>query len=114
MAQVCASNHEQYANLYCWVDETFYLPFQDPMPQMNEPRERKITYYQWVPIILMLQASMFAAPYALWRMLSSRSGIDLAAIVEAANSSQQSAYAEQRDKILRYTSISRFISVAKY
>ena len=99
--EVCASNHEQYANLYCWVDETFYLPFEDPMPQRDEGRDRKITYYQWVPIILMLEACMFAAPYALWRVLSSRSGIDLAAIVEAASSSQQSAYAEQREKMHR-------------
>ena len=71
------------------------------MPQADEGRERKITYYQWVPIILMLQAVMFAAPYVLWRVLSSRSGIDLAAIIEAAVSSQQSAYAEQRENMLR-------------
>jgi len=71
------------------------------MPQGDEGRDRKITYYQWVPIILMLQAGMFAAPYALWRLLSSRSGIDLAAIVEAACSSQQSAYAEEHEKMLR-------------
>jgi len=84
------------------VDETFYVAFEDKMPQRDEGRDRKIKYYQWVPIILMLQAVMFATPYALWRVLSSRSGIDLAAIVEAANASQQSAYAEQRDKMLRF------------
>ena len=102
---MCASNHEQYANLYCWVDETFYLPFEDPMPQMDEGRDRKITYYQWVPIILMLQAGLFAMPYALWRVLNSRSGIDLAAIVEAANSSQQSENTDQREKMLRLLSV---------
>jgi len=83
------------------VDETFYVAFDDKMPQADEGRERKITYYQWVPIILMLQAVMFAAPYALWRVLSSRSGMDLGAIIEAAISSQQSAYAEQRENMLR-------------
>jgi len=71
------------------------------MPQMNEGRDRKITYYQWVPIILMLQAGLFATPYALWRVLSSRSGVDLSAIVEAANSSQQSEKDDQREKKLR-------------
>jgi len=71
------------------------------MPQMDEGRDRKITYYQWVPIILMLQAGLFATPYALWRVLSSRSGIDLSAIVEAANSSQQSEKDDQREKMLR-------------
>jgi len=56
-----------------------------------------------VPIILMLQAGMFAVPYALWRVLSSRSGIDLATIVGAARSSQQLADAEQREKMRRLT-----------
>jgi len=72
------------------------------MPQRNEGRDRKITYYQWVPIILMLQAGMFMVPYALWRLLSSRSGIDLAAIVGAACSSQESASPEERQKMLRF------------
>jgi len=89
------------------------------MPQRNEGRDRKITYYQWVPIILMLQAGMFVVPYALWRMLSSRSGIDLGAIVEAAISSQQSAYAEQREKMLRLpivftTALDVFLKTCSY
>jgi hypothetical protein len=71
------------------------------MPQADEGRDRKITYYQWVPIILVLEAAMFFTPYALWRLLNSRSGIDLSAIVEAAISSQQSAFADQREKMLR-------------
>ena len=99
---MCASNHEKYANLFCWVDQTFYVPFDAPMPQRDEGRERKITYYQWVPIILMLQAGMFTIPYALWRMLSSRSGIDLAAIVGATRSSQALASHEERQKMLRF------------
>jgi len=72
------------------------------MPQRNEGRERKITYYQWVPIILMLQALMFVLPYALWRVLSSRSGINLAAIVEAAVSSQELPSPDDRQKMLRF------------
>jgi hypothetical protein len=99
--KVCASNHEEYANIYCWVDDTYYVAFDDKMPQGDEGRDRKITYYQWVPIILVLEAAMFFAPYALWRLLNSRSGIDLSVIVEAAISSQQSAFADQREKMLR-------------
>jgi len=55
-----------------------------------------------VPIILMLQAGMFAVPYALWRVLSSRSGIDLATIVGAARSSQASSSPDERQKMLRF------------
>ena len=100
--QVCAKNHEKYANLFCWVDQTYYVPFEAPMPQRDEGRDRKITYYQWVPIILMLQAGMFAVPYVLWRVLSSRSGIDLATIVGAARSSQASSSPDERQKMLRF------------
>jgi hypothetical protein len=99
--QVCATNHETYANIYCWVDDTYFVPFTDNMPQGDEGRDRKVTYYQWVPIILVLEAAMFFAPYVIWRLLNSRSGIDLSVIIEAAIMSQQSTYADQRDKMLR-------------
>jgi len=92
------------------VDETYYVPFEDRMPQRDEGRERKITYYQWVPIILTLQAGMFAAPYALWRLLSSRSGIDLAAIVGAASSSQESPSPDERQKMLRFATSAQPLS----
>ena len=100
--EVCAVNHEKYANLYCWVDDTYYVPFDERMPQNDEGRERKITYYQWVPIILMLQSLMFLAPYAIWQMLNARSGINISAIIEAALTSQTAVYSEQREKTLRY------------
>jgi len=28
----CASNHEKYANMYCWVDDTYYVPMDENMP----------------------------------------------------------------------------------
>src|SRR6218665_378925 len=100
--EVCASNHETYANIFCWVDDTYYVPFYEKMPQDDEGRERKITYYQWVPIILMLECLMFLFPYAVWRMLNARSGINIGVIIEAALSSQYEVCPEQRDKTLRY------------
>ncbi|ELU15137.1 hypothetical protein CAPTEDRAFT_215984 [Capitella teleta] len=98
----CASNHEKYANLYCWVEDTYYVPFFEKMPQPDEPRDQKISYYQWTPLVLMSQAVFFYAPCLLWRLLNRRSGINISRIMEAAISSQGAVYTENRDKTIRY------------
>ena len=98
----CASNHEKYANLYCWVSDTYFVSFESDMPQEDEPRIRKITYYQWTPVILVSQAIMFTLPYLLWKILNRRSGIDITDIMEAAVTSRKAMYAESKEKTLRY------------
>ena len=98
----CAQNHEKYANIYCWVSDTYYVAADERMPQMEEPK-RKITYYQWVPLILVAQATLFFTPCVIWRFLNKRSGINIGVIMEAAMASQRTVYAESREKTLRYT-----------
>ncbi|ESO11487.1 hypothetical protein HELRODRAFT_132794, partial [Helobdella robusta] len=95
--EICATNHEKYANLMCWVDDTYFVPFLDRIPHPEEVRQRKITYYQWVPIILMLQALMFLAPWIVWRVLAGRVGIKLGNIIQAACKSQLSDKCEERE-----------------
>ena len=77
-------NWEEYANNYCWIRNTYYLPFEDYIPKEEEDEKRRmIPYYQWIPIILLIQALMFYLPTVVWRTLNSRSGIDVNNIVEA-------------------------------
>ncbi|OAF70141.1 hypothetical protein A3Q56_02040 [Intoshia linei] len=77
-------NHEDYTNTYCWVKNTYYLPFDENIPKDYEHELRRmIPYYQWVPIILLLQALMFYIPCLFWRTLNSRSGINVDSIVTA-------------------------------
>lgn len=69
---------EQYAENYCWVQNTYWVPFGDLIPTRYEDRERRqIHYYQWVPFLLTLQAFMFYIPALIWRMLSQESGESL-------------------------------------
>ena len=98
----CASNHEKYANIYCWVSDTYYVANEENMPQSEEPK-RKITYYQWVPLILVAQSALFFLPCVIWRFLNKRSGINVGIIMEAAVASQRAMYADSREKTLRYT-----------
>ena len=97
-------NHEEYANKICWVSNTYYLPFSEKIPETDTPKEnRKIVYYQWVPMILLSQAVMFFLPCLFWRLLNQRSGLHIKAIIDAAIMCQRSAsMGDNREKDVRY------------
>ena len=68
----------------------------------SEKRRRVVSYYQWVPFVLMTQALLCVGPHVLWRCASRRAGVNVAAIVDTAQSYQKAMYAEPRDHALRY------------
>ncbi|EYC21086.1 hypothetical protein Aduo_012264 [Ancylostoma duodenale] len=76
---------EQYTENYCWVQNTYWIPFQDLIPHRLDDRERRqIGYYQWVPFVLAVAALMFHIPSSVWRMLSSQSGLNAALVLQLA------------------------------
>jgi len=52
-------------------------------PSGPEDRDsiHRLTYYQWVPIILLVQAVFFHLPHILWISLAERSGLDVNSVV---------------------------------
>jgi len=60
--------HIDYTNKICWVNNTYYVSFDEPLPLTNQTR-RFISYYQWVPFILLTQAMFFYSPCLLWRFV---------------------------------------------
>ena len=96
-------NHEEYTNSYCWIRNTYYLPFEEYIPKEHESDKRDmIPYYQWMPMILLVQALLFYLPVMIWRSFNARAGIDLNSIVEAGETFQNTELAEGREKTLRY------------
>ena len=92
---------EEYTNSYCWIKNTYYLPFEDYIPKHHEGDKREtITYYQWVPLILLVQALFFYFPRMTWRTMNSRAGVDVDNVVRAAEVFQDAQRAEERDKTL--------------
>jgi len=94
-------NHEEYANNYCWIRNTYYLPYDDYIPKEGEDKHM-IPYYQWIPMILLIQALLFYLPCMVWRTFNGRSGIDVNNIVEAGETFQNTEMAEGREKTLRF------------
>jgi len=88
---------------YCWIRNTYYLPAHEDVPSEEEAVNRpRLPYYQWVPMILLVQALFFYLPYGVWVTMSARSGVDVHSIVEAGQSFTVTDMTEIRDKTLMY------------
>ena len=99
-------------NSYCWIRNTYYLTPDQRVPSEEEAATvKRLPYYQWVPMILLVQALLFYLPYGIWITLSSRSGVDIHSIVEAGQSFTVTDMTEIRDKTLVYmtTMMDRYI-----
>lgn len=94
-------NHEEYTNKVCWISYTYYLP-ENAIPGQPSALKQHLGYYQWVPIVLLVQAFLFYLPSLVWRVFSDRSGININNLVEAAETIQNALYPERRDKTIKY------------
>jgi len=95
------SNHEKFTDKICWVTNNYYLP-QDAIAGQPLVKKMYISYYQWVPLVLLLQSFLFFLPCCLWRVFADRSGINVNNLVEAADTIQNALYPERRDKTIKY------------
>ncbi|ESO09249.1 hypothetical protein HELRODRAFT_73579 [Helobdella robusta] len=109
-------NHEEYTNNFCWIRNTYYLPYEKNIPKENESEKRQvIPYYQWMPMILAVQALLCYLPILLWRGLNDKSGIDVNTIVEAGETFTNADVAENKEKTLSYMikQMDRYLSSQK-
>ena len=74
------SAHAVYTNSFCWVNDTYYLPFEERIPRDNAMKNY-VRYYQWVPFMLFVQAMGFYFPSVVWHGLNFRAGVDCDSIL---------------------------------
>ncbi|CAH1802577.1 unnamed protein product [Owenia fusiformis] len=91
-----------YANSLCWVKNTYYVPVGDSIPMDDLKRRRlEIGYYQWIPIVLLVQSCFFFLPSIVWRVINTESGININKIVRIF-SETDCMNPEVRDKTVTY------------
>ncbi|XP_071103534.1 innexin unc-9-like isoform X4 [Haliotis cracherodii] len=94
--------HVDYANNICWISNTYYIPMNEVIPVEHHKRtEKELTYYQWVPVVLLIQALMFYIPCIIWRLLNGQSGINVDRIVGLASDAQYES-PEIRIRTIKY------------
>lgn len=70
----------EYANNVCWISNTYYIPMSE-LNILESPR-KEIVYYQWVPLVLFVQAIMFYTPSVHWLTLNRTVGVDMNKMVK--------------------------------
>ncbi|VDM57330.1 unnamed protein product [Angiostrongylus costaricensis] len=74
----------EYTRDYCLIENTYYVPMNDPnLPHITHREQQELPYYQWVQFVLVLLAFCFYLPHIYWRSINWWSGIQLRAIVKA-------------------------------
>ncbi|OAF70345.1 hypothetical protein A3Q56_01873 [Intoshia linei] len=107
-------SHILYSNSYCWVRNTYFLNFMDPIPQRDEPKDY-ILYYQWIPFIFMGQAMLFNIPNVFWRTMNSKAGVDCDDILQTTYNYVESNKTSKSEKYLNLilTQTDRFLTKSK-
>ncbi|KAI1713852.1 innexin domain-containing protein [Ditylenchus destructor] len=102
---------EEYIESFCWIQNTYWVPMYEHIPDSHEAREeQQIGYYQWVPFILIAEALMFSLPCILWRLMNWQSGLNVTNVVSAAIEARAIVDEVDREKMM--TSVSKsFIDV---
>src|SRR6218665_507202 len=92
-------HQEEYTNSYCWVRNTYLLPNDQPVPKVEEADKRRmIPYYQWLPMILLMQALFFYLPNVVWHTFNRRAGVDISSIVAAGLTFNRTEMMEMKEK----------------
>uniref|UniRef100_A0A1I8B0M5 Innexin n=1 Tax=Meloidogyne hapla TaxID=6305 RepID=A0A1I8B0M5_MELHA len=72
---------------YIFIESTYYVPSNKTMPMRGARNNHndRISYYQWIPIILVLQAIICQLPNYLWRISNALSSKRLPSILSQAH-----------------------------
>uniref|UniRef100_A0AC35FXI7 Innexin n=1 Tax=Panagrolaimus sp. PS1159 TaxID=55785 RepID=A0AC35FXI7_9BILA len=95
---------ENYAETYCFINNIYKLPMEQEFP---DPADRKdqISYYRWVPLILLCQGCSFYLINALWEFLNKKSVINCEEIVKDA----QTCTLKEKNRQTKLENISQYI-----
>ena len=79
--EISTTEAQIFSKMYCWSSNTYYIPHDYTLPNKGEPRSNRITYYQWVPWILVICSALSTAPFKAWHYFTKSSPFDLEQIM---------------------------------
>ncbi|CAH8484233.1 unnamed protein product [Dicrocoelium dendriticum] len=106
---VSGVNADSYITNLCWIEGTFpinltsgHVPHK--VTDWDALKPQQMNYYQWVPLVLGLQAILYYLPRIFWSIFTyNRTGTDLQNLVRTANSITRED-GEKRQKMVQHIS----------
>ncbi|VDL59755.1 unnamed protein product [Hymenolepis diminuta] len=104
---VSGGNAESYVTNLCWVEGTFPINLTSgvvphEIEEWSSTSPKIMNYYQWVPLVLGLQAIIYYIPRIIWSIFTfNRTGTDLQNLIRTANSAVKEE-GEKREKAVRH------------
>lgn len=96
-----------YTKSICWVTNTYYVASEEAIPLKIEKREAgQITYYQWVPIILLFMALLFKMPNVIWKIGATSCGLNMQKLVEM---SEETVVSDPKSRQERVVSLAKYL-----
>ncbi|UJR36534.1 hypothetical protein I4U23_029255 [Adineta vaga] len=96
-------NYESYTNRLCYIQNTYHVPKNQVVPKdYNLRRERTLKYYQWINLVLLLQALFFSLPRIIWQSFNDKIGLSLGNLVDAANKYDTFDSRDDRGTVVQY------------
>nr|CAH8853446.1 unnamed protein product [Trichobilharzia regenti] len=98
------SNLGPYINAFCWINGTTPISVDtdqlDNQKYWNSLEDKKINYYQWVSLVLALQAILCYLPRLIWEAISfNRVGTNLGFLVESAQAASKETGNERATRV---------------
>ncbi|VDD94954.1 unnamed protein product [Enterobius vermicularis] len=73
---------EKYVEKHCFIENTYYTKIDERIPDSAQERQdRELAYYQWLPIILIIEAASCYAPRIVWKLFNKNSGLNLTSFI---------------------------------
>ncbi|CAF0726694.1 unnamed protein product [Brachionus calyciflorus] len=96
---------ETYTNRLCWLQNTYYVDENQDIPDTLDDRHKTmLKYYQWIHLIILLQAVLFIIPRIVWRSLNDKCGIEIVNYVDAAIKYETVDKFAEREKLMEFLS----------
>nr|QQY02533.1 innexin 10 [Cryptocotyle lingua] len=98
------SNLGPYINAFCWVNGTTPISAEtdrlDDQNYWNSLEDKKLNYYQWVSLVLALQAILCYVPRLVWETITfNRVGTNLGFLIESAQAASKETGKEREQRV---------------
>ena len=95
-SEISTDTVQAFSKHYCLSSNMYHVPSNHGLPNKGETREYKITYYQWVPWILIICSLLAATPVKIWLYLTKSSRFYIDQLIKNVDDAKKESNADKQ------------------